>query len=118
MWILMRQPVTARDIERGRQALRRIGTPRLECLDVFQVRQRMHDWRIDFMKGTRTRASSPIQAPGKDDRFMDWRARTDATTGCHVRPRNPMRLARISCRCRSVPALRRSDRGSERTIEA
>ena len=34
---------------------------------------------------------APLTGPG-------WRARTGAAAGCRARPRNPSRLARISCR--------------------
>src|SRR6266851_9139781 len=39
MRIRMRQSVTARDIERNRQALRRVGAPCLEGLEIRQARQ-------------------------------------------------------------------------------
>jgi hypothetical protein len=35
----MRQSVAARDVERHRQALRRIGAPRLEGLEIWYARQ-------------------------------------------------------------------------------
>jgi hypothetical protein len=37
--ILIRQSMTARDVERRRQASRPVGTPHLECLDIFYAPQ-------------------------------------------------------------------------------
>jgi hypothetical protein len=45
MRIRTRQSVAARDVERRRQALRRLRAPGVERLDIFQVRQSMHDRR-------------------------------------------------------------------------
>ena len=58
MGIGMRQPVAARDVECGGQPSRRVGTPRLECLEIRQVRQRVHDPQL--VLGKAAAESCPI----------------------------------------------------------
>ena len=100
-----RQAVAARDVERCRQAARRVEPPGVKALVVRE------DGELHRYRSIRDGAPAHLSGP-------DWRARTGAAGGCRVRPRHRARPAPISCPRTPARARPRSRRAPARTSRA
>src|ERR1700722_12668272 len=62
MRLTVRQSMAARDVERRRQALRRVGAPGVVCLDILYDRQGMHWARLAVRVGALELAQQAVAA--------------------------------------------------------